>query len=78
VRELPAWLLIGFSWWGMYAVSLEISSWVGLVSRPWPLHLLNPVGSWPTGIIWMATFWVNLFFVRHVLEATEAGAKKEE
>jgi len=77
VKELLSWLLIGFSWWGMYAVSLEISSWLGLVSSPWPLYLINPFASWTTGIVWMATFWVNLFFVRYALEDVDVNAKKE-
>lgn len=78
MSELLGWLLVGFSCLGMYAACLEISSWLGLGVSPWPRHLMNPLASWTTGIIFVATFLVNLFLVLYVLETLEAGAKKED
>jgi hypothetical protein len=38
--------------------------------------LFNPFDSWLSGILFIATFFVNLLLVLHVLEAVQADAKK--
>ncbi len=78
MRELPGWLLVAFSWYGMYALSLEILSWLGLANTLKLTHFIDPWASWQTGVVCFVMFWVNLLLVRHVLEDVAADAKKKD
>jgi len=78
MRELPGWLLVAFSWYGMYAMSLEILSWLGLLNSLKLAHFIDPWSSWQTGVLWFVAFWVDLLLVLHVLEGVESDAKKKD
>jgi len=78
MRELPGWLLVAFSWYGMYATSLEILSRLGVINSRQLEYFIDPWASWQTGVIWFVTFWANLLLVLHVLEVVEADAKKKD
>jgi hypothetical protein len=73
MHELLGWLLVAFSWAGMYTSVLDVLSRLGLAhfSSLFP----SPLGSWLTFTVSTITLFLNLRLVLYVMEGVVTEAK---